>query len=616
VDHGKTELVKRLTGWDTDRLKEEKERGISIELGFAPLRLDPETLVGIVDVPGHEKFVKQMVAGAGGIDLAMLLVAADEGVMPQTREHLEVLRSLRVASGVVVISKGDLATDELLGMVRNDVNELVEGTFLQGAPVVVASAKTGDGIEDLKRIILELTRDIGERDRTGPFRLAVDRVFHMQGIGVVVTGSGSSGTVGVGDSLEILPRGKKARVREIQSFGEKREKGYAGERLAIALQGIKLDEIARGDMLVTTSAYSASSHIDARLRVADYAELELKHRERVRVHHFAREVLGRVLLLDADLIRSGEDGLVQLALEEPIVASEGDYFVVRKYSPTRVLGGGRVLVARAARHRRRDPAVIRDLELQETGDAAEKLLKAVETAGLNGVRETALDTETARALLRKGQIAVIDGLVFSRRVLAATAATIERLADEYVKSHPLRYGMDKEELRQRLRFPHPTALFNRFLEAVAGCAPLFVRENRVRTRSDGLSLPPDLRREMDRLEAVLRDAGVFFLRVPEIEMAWTGRSGVRDALEYLREQGIAVRLGDDGYMHAGAVEGCRQVLREWFQSHGELSVGDLKELLGVTRKHAVPLLEHLDRVKMTVREENVRRRGPALESGG
>jgi selenocysteine-specific elongation factor len=536
--------------------------------------------------------------------------------MPQTREHLEVLRSLRVASGVVVISKGDLATDELLGMVRNDVNELVEGTFLQGAPVVVASAKTGDGIEDLKRIILELTRDIGERDRTGPFRLAVDRVFHMQGIGVVVTGSGSSGTVGVGDSLEILPRGKKARVREIQSFGEKREKGYAGERLAIALQGIKLDEIARGDMLVTTSAYSASSHIDARLRVADYAELELKHRERVRVHHFAREVLGRVLLLDADLIRSGEDGLVQLALEEPIVASEGDYFVVRKYSPTRVLGGGRVLVARAARHRRRDPAVIRDLELQETGDAAEKLLKAVETAGLNGVRETALDTETARALLRKGQIAVIDGLVFSRRVLAATAATIERLADEYVKSHPLRYGMDKEELRQRLRFPHPTALFNRFLEAVAGCAPLFVRENRVRTRSDGLSLPPDLRREMDRLEAVLRDAGVFFLRVPEIEMAWTGRSGVRDALEYLREQGIAVRLGDDGYMHAGAVEGCRQVLREWFQSHGELSVGDLKELLGVTRKHAVPLLEHLDRVKMTVREENVRRRGPALESGG
>ncbi len=612
VDHGKTELVKRLTGWDTDRLKEEKERGISIELGFAPLPLGPETMVGIVDVPGHEKFVKQMVSGAGGIDLAMLLVAADEGVMPQTREHLEVLRSLHIASGVVVISKGDLATDELLVMVKSDVAELVEGTFLQGAPLVVTSAKSGQGIEELKRTILELTRSVAERDRSGPFRLAVDRVFHMQGIGVVITGSGCSGTVAVGDSLDVLPSGKKARVREIQSFGEKRERGYAGERLAVALQGIKLDEISRGDMLATPSAFFASSHVDTRLRVADYAELDLKHRERVRVHHFASEVLGRVSLLDTDLIRSGEDGLVQLALEAPIVASEGDYIVVRKYSPTRVLGGGRILDPSAPRHRRRDPAVLDALHLKETGDAAQKLLQAVEVAGMNGVKENALDAATAAALQKKGEVSIIDGVVFSRRALAGTAERIVTLAEEYVKAHPLRYGMDKEELRQKLRFPHPTALFNRVLDELAATQPLFVRENRVRAGSAGVSLPPDLQEDTDRLENIIQRAGHFFLRLTEIEGEWRGRSSVRDALEFLRENGRVIRLGDDGYIHAKALEGCLQVLRTWFQSHTTLSVGDLKELLGVTRKHAVPLLEHLDRMKLTVRDENVRRAGPSL----
>lgn len=612
VDHGKTELVKRLTGWDTDRLKEEKERGISIELGFAPLPLGPETMVGIVDVPGHEKFVKQMVSGAGGIDLAMLLVAADEGVMPQTREHLEVLRSLHISSGVVVISKGDLATDELLTMVKSDVANLVEGTFLQGATVVVTSARSGQGIEELKRAILELTRNIAERDRSGPFRLAVDRVFHMQGIGVVITGSGSSGTVAVGDSLEVLPSEKKVRVREIQSFGEKRERGFAGERLAIALQGIKLDEISRGDMLTTPSTFFASSHVDARLRVADYAELELKHRERVRVHHFASEVLGRVSLLDTDLIRSGEEGLVQLALEAPVVASEGDYIVVRKYSPTRVLGGGRILDPRAPRHRRRDPAVLDALRLKETGDAAQKLLQAVETAGMNGVKASALDADTAASLQKKGEVSIIDGIIFSRRSLAGTAERIVRLADEYVKAHPLRYGIDKEELRQKLSFPHPTALFNRVLDEFAATARLFVRENRVRAGSPKVLLPPGLQEDTDRLEKIIQRAGHSFLRLPEIESEWRGKSSVRDALDFLRGDGRVIRLGDDGYIHARALEGCLKILRTWFQSHSTLSVGDLKDLLGVTRKHAVPLLEHFDRMRITVRDENVRRPGPAL----
>ena len=612
VDHGKTELVKRLTGWDTDRLKEEKERGISIELGFAPWPLDPETMVGIVDVPGHEKFVKQMVAGAGGIDLAMLLVAADEGVMPQTREHLEVLRSLQIASGVVVISKIDLATTETLTLLEEEIAQLVKGTFLEKAPVVGTSARTGDGIEELKRTLLGLTGRIKERDHSGPFRLAVDRVFHVQGIGVVVTGSGYSGTVSVGDSLQLLPADKTVRVREIQSFGEKREQGYAGERLAIALQGVKLTEASRGDMLVTPSAFLVSSLIDARLRIAEYAELDLKHRERVRIHHGAREVLGRVVLLERDVLLSGESGFAQLVLEAPIVGSEGDHFIVRKYSPTRVLGGGRIIDPRAGRHRRRDPAVLEHLGLKESGEPAEKLIREVETAGVRGVKETALDAGVLKTLKERDLVSVIGGIVFAKSALVALAGRVSALAEEYVQAHPLRYGIDKEELKQKLRIPHPAPLFNNILEELARTAPLYVRDSRVRSGSRSVELAGELRDEIDRLEGVIRKAGIFFLRVPEIRAVWKGRSPLPDALQFLGDTERVRRIGEDGYAHREAYTACLEALRAWFQNHDGLGVADLKAILGVTRKHAIPLLEHLDTTRVTIRVDNIRRKGPAL----
>ena len=612
VDHGKTELVSRLTGWDTDRLKEEKERGISIELGFAPLPLDSETMIGVVDVPGHERFVKQMVAGACGIDLAMLLVAADEGVMPQTKEHLEVLRSLHIATGVVVISKADLATEDMLSIVKDELADLVKGTFLEKAPVVETSAKTGAGIEALKQTLLDLTRRIEERGHTGPFRLAVDRVFHIQGIGVVITGSGYSGSVAVGDSLELLPSRKTVRVREIQSFGEKREQGYAGERLAIALQGAKLEEVSRGDMLATPSVFVVSSVLDARVHVAKYASFDLKHRERVRVHHGAVEVLGRMVLLEGDELRSGESGLVQLRLESPIVGSEGDYFIIRKYSPTRVLGGGRVIDPRSSRHRRRDPTVLEGLRLRESGGPTEKLLQIVEAAGLHGKKENSVDVDAAKILGREGKIFVIDGVVFARGVLFALADRVGVLAAEYAATHPLRYGIDKEELRQKVRFPHPTPLFNSVLEELSKTKPLFVRDNRVRTGSRTIEVESDLALEIDRLETAIKKAGLVFLRLTEIDLGWKGRSPLQDALQFLKENGRIIRVGDDGYLHTEAFGSCVRALRGWFESHEDLAVGDLKELFGITRKHAIPLLEHLDRAKVTVRDGNVRRRGPGL----
>jgi selenocysteine-specific elongation factor len=612
VDHGKTELVKRLTGWDTDRLKEEKERGISIELGFAPLPLGPDTMVGIIDVPGHEKFVRQMVAGAGGIDMAMLLIAADEGVMPQTREHLEVLRSLYIASGLVVISKIDLATTETMTLLEEEIAELVKGTFLENAPVVATSARTGEGIEVLRKTLLELAGRIEERDRSGPFRLAVDRVFHVQGIGVVVTGSGYSGTVSVGDSLELLPAEKAVRVREIQSFGEKREQGYAGERLAIALQGVKLGDVDRGDMLVTPSAFVVSSVIDARVRVAEYAELELKHRERVRVHHGAKEVLGRTVLFEKDVLRTGEDGLAQLLLESPIVGVEGDRFILRKYSPTRVLGGGRIIEARAVRHRRADSAALEHLRLKESGDPVDKLLKSIEAAEVRGVSEAGLDGAVLTALKEKGLVSVIGGVVFAGSALAALASRVIALAEDYQKTHPLLFGIDKEELKQRLRIPHPTPLFNGVLDALTRTAPLFVRDNRVRAGTARVELSGELRAEINRLEATIREAGLLFLRSAEIQDEWRGRSRLSEALQYLKDEERVRRVGEDGYIHADAYARCVRSLGTWFEAHDALGVGDLKDLFGMTRKHAIPLLEMLDAARITVRDGNIRKKGPAL----
>jgi selenocysteine-specific elongation factor len=612
VDHGKTELVKRLTGWDTDRLKEEKERGISIELGFAPLPLGPDTMVGIIDVPGHEKFVRQMVAGAGGIDLAMLLVAADEGVMPQTTEHFEVLKSLGVSSGVVVISKIDLATSDTLVLLREEIAELVKGSFLERAPVVGTSARTGEGVEELKRTILDLASGIEERDRSGPFRLAVDRVFHVQGIGVVVTGSGYSGTVSVGDALHLLPGEKPVRVREVQSFGDKREQGFAGERLAIALQGVKLTDTHRGDMLVTPSAFVVSALVDARVRIAETGGLELKHRERVRVHHGAMEVLGRVALFGRDVLHPGEDGLAQLQLEAPIAGVEGDHFILRKYSPTRVLGGGRIIDPRAARHRRADPSVLDQLSKKESGDPGDILVQTVEAAGAAGVKETSLDAAVLKTVEEKGLVTTIGGVVFARSAIRALAARVSALAEDYVRTNPLRYGIDKEELKQRLGATHPTPVFNGLLEALARIAPLYVRGNRVRSGTPTAELTVELRAEIDRLEALVRKAGVFFPRVPEIQAAWRGRSPLPDALQLLRDEERVKRVGEDGYVHTEAYAECVRAVRLWFARHESLGVGDLKEIFGMTRKHAIPLLELLDADRITIRDGNVRKKGPAL----
>jgi selenocysteine-specific elongation factor len=611
VDHGKTELVRALTGHDTDRLKEEKERGISIELGFAPLTLADGVFLGIIDVPGHERFVRQMVAGAGGIDMAMLLVAADEGVMPQTIEHVEVLRSLGVRHGLVVISKSDLATADTLALLQTEVADLVRGTFLEGAPVVAVSARTGAGLDSLRAALLSMTRAIDMRSAEGPFRLAVDRVFHQKGIGVVITGSGYSGRVQLGDELDLLPAARRVRVREIQSFGHRREEGLAGERLALALQGVKLEEIERGDTLATPGRFVVTLTLDVRVALADDEEVELANRERIRIHHGAREVLGRVILLEHDQLESGASSLAQLRLEQPLVADAGDRIVLRSYSPARVIGGAVVLNPGAEAHRRSDAAALERLRLREEGDPADVLAKTIERAGVAGIGEAQVDAASCAVLVERGEVTLIGGRAYHRDALRDMAAKAIEIVGAHTSKHPLQWGIDKEELRRRLEFPHSAGAFNRVIETLAASHPLFVRESRVRAGSPDMTLAPELERAVGTLRETVRAAGVMFPSRDELVAGWTSRESFADAVTVLKSRGEVVEVGD-GLIHPGALEVCIARLNSWFSTRAELSVGDLKDALGITRKHAIPLLEYFDRSGYTVRRGNARLAGAAL----
>lgn len=611
VDHGKTELVRALTGHDTDRLKEEKERGISIELGFAPLGLAPGVFIGIIDVPGHERFVRQMVAGAGGIDMAMLVVAADEGVMPQTIEHLEVLKTLGIAHGVVVISKSDLATVDMLRIIREEVADIVRGTFLDTASVVPVSARTGDGLDALRAELLVLARRIDVRGSEGPFRLAVDRVFHQKGIGVVITGSCYSGRVRAGDELDLLPAVVRVRVREIQSFGSKRVEGVAGERLALALHGVKLDDIRRGDTLATPERFAVSETIDVRVGLADHGDLKLSNRERVRIHHGSSEVLGRIMLLECDAMQRGASSLAQLHLESPLVCDTGDRLVIRSYSPARVIGGAVVLNARARAHRRSDASAVERLRIREQGDPADVLAATIERAGLEGVEIPRTDADAVAMLAARGEVVVILGRVFHRRVLEDLGARAVEVASRHTAAHPLQWGIDKEELRRRLSFSHPAAVFNRVIEHVAERAPLFVRESRVRAGTPEMTLAPDLERALAGLEEKIRAAGVAFLSGDELVAQWSLREPFVDAVLVLKSRGEIAEVGD-GWIHREAVERAMSMLQRLFATHARIGVADFKDGLGLSRKHAIPLLEYFDSRGCTVRKGNDRVAGPRL----
>jgi selenocysteine-specific elongation factor len=614
IDHGKTALIKALTGVDTDRLKEEKERGISIDLGFARLGLPGGVQVGLVDVPGHERFIKNMLAGVGGIDAVLFVVAADEGIMPQTREHFDIISLLGVRHAVFALTKTDLAEPGMVELVHEEVEKFLEGTPFRDAPIVETSAVTGEGLDDLRLAIGELISRIEDRAIGEAARLPVDRVFSMTGFGTVVTGTLWSGTISRDDRLEVLPGGAAVRVRGVEVHDEKVDAAYAGQRTAVALHGVDRSGLKRGDCVVTPGEFHATDIIDTELYLLP-SQKKMKTGVRIRFHLGSSETLGRVFVIGNNEIRPGEKTFVQIRLEEPVVAAFGDRFVVRTYSPMNTAGGGRVLDASAGKHRRRDAGVTDFLEILANA-GLEEVLEAHfrRTRGavpLEEVRKRLAMGRSEAGTIAAGLVAkgllfeVAPGSFIHSSVLGSLEGGVEGVLGKYQSRNSLEWGMSKEELREKMDLSD--GLMNYVLDGLVREGRAFLRKGRVRAGSDNVDMSPAEAAARDTVLRLLEER--MFQTPSEAEIAdaaSTDSATLRKVISLLVEEGLVIKLEAGVYVHARAIEEARRRITEYLGAHGEATVSELKGVLGTTRKYAVPILEHLDRLGVTRRSADKR----------
>jgi selenocysteine-specific elongation factor len=619
IDHGKSSLVQALTGKNPDRLPEEKRRGITIDLGFADLDLG-DVRVGFVDVPGHERFVKNMLAGAHGIDAVALVIAADEGVMPQTREHFDICRLLGVSHGFIVLTKTDLVEEELLPLVRAEAEELVVGSFLEGAPVVLVSAKTGAGLEELRATLRQVAAETPARSADFVTRLPVDRVFTMKGFGAVVTGTLVSGEISDGDELELLPTGARVRARGVQVHGATVRSAAAGQRTAVNLAGVELSMIERGMVLAEVGRLATTQILDVQLEVLPSAPRVVRTRARVRLHIGAAEVLGRVRVLNPHgEIPPGEFGFAQLRLEAPIVALHNERFIIRSYSPAITIAGGVVLDPSATKHRGRELAKtdqrLRELMQPElsrkltafvlaAGDQGMKLEQLVARTGL---KETALEAAVTEAQQR--------GVITDAGGVFIATANFEKLTQavvEEVKSHhqrePLARGLSRELLRERLFNHAPAELFRAVMSHLENKDTLVTEKDLVRLTEHTVDLSTADSTLRDKIGAIYQAAQ---LEPPTLDQALNSagvtsaqRAHGRKILQMLLDDRILIRVQGDMFLHMTAMNRLRVLLQNFASEHEPtrlIDVPQFKELAGVSRKYAIPLLEFLDSARITRR---------------
>ena len=615
IDHGKTSLVKALTGIDTDRLKEEKARGITIELGFAHLELPGGIRFGIVDVPGHERFVRAMVAGVGGMDLVMLVIAADEGIMPQTREHLDILRLLGVKRGLVVLTKRDLVEREWLELVTEEVRDFVAGSFLEGASIVPLSSRSGEGLDELRAELVRLADLADEKRREGSFRLPVDRVFTVAGFGTVVTGTLLSGEIQVGDELELLPSGREGRVRGIQAHGEKSEQGQAGQRLAVNIQGIDLDHAHRGDVVVPRGVFRATRAVDVRLDYLASAPRELKHRATLRLHSATCEVPAQVILLDRDTLQPGESAYVQLRLKEPALLLSGDSYILRISAPATTVGGGIVLDPFPPRRRRRSSEALELLEAFGHEEHQRTITLIIAQSLLSGI--TFDEILLRSGCTRKAVEAVLAALLSSGAVLqvireprmflarGAFEALKKGLVDDlkaFLDANPFKEGMGKEELKTRLPKRSDQRFFTPLLSALERDGMVVPDRDIVRLSGKVVRKNALVDNLTGKISLFLQEGGIEPPTVREVmERFRCDEKAVRDNLALLVRSGEVARISSDLFYSAEALNGLREKLVAHLREKGEITPPEYRELTGLSRKFLIPLLEYFDSEKLTIR---------------
>ncbi|HLK46810.1 MAG TPA: selenocysteine-specific translation elongation factor [Bryobacteraceae bacterium] len=607
IDHGKTALVKALTGIDADRLAEEKRRGITIDLGFAHLQLTPTLRLGFVDVPGHERFVKNMLAGVGGIDLVLFVIAADESIKPQTREHFDICRLLGIPRGVIALTKADLAEPDILELSRLEAEELVKDSFLEGAPVVPVSSVTGAGLDDLRRELARVAAEIPEKNASGRFRLPIDRVFTVKGFGTVVTGTLVSGSVAREQEVELYPAGRRLRVRGVEVHGSTAGRALAGQRTAINLADIEPAELARGDVLSEPGRFRAVTRIDCRLDLLASAK-PLKHRAPVHFHSGTAEIEAEVRLsAGAVALKPGGTSFAQLILRHPALLWPGDRFIIRMFSPVITIGGGVVLDNSERRYRAGDDITARLAAFERADTAARVALLVNESAfglGLPDLvaRTGLLDAELAEAARRVGLVEISQWYVSPDWLQQCRDQLVASVRD-FHRTHPLLPGIPKQDLRSRDLPAAPLFLFDALL---AGAKDLVVEGETVRARSHKVVLRDDESAARGAIERAFERAGLATPPVPEV----LAQSGVeparaRSLLQILLRERQLVRVSDDLVFHRTAIDHLRQMMAA--RKSECFNVSAFKEWTGVSRKYAIPLLEYLDREHITRREGDQRR---------
>jgi selenocysteine-specific elongation factor len=615
IDHGKSALVRALTGTDPDRLKEEKERGMTTDLGFAFLGTD----ITIIDVPGHERFVRHMLAGASTIDLVVLVVAADDGVMPQTREHFEICRLMGIKKGLIAVNKADLVDNEWVEMVKLDIREMVKGSFLEGAPVMPVSAITGQGVPQLRQAIVDLAGRVEAKPDRGVFRMPVDRNFSMKGFGTVVAGTVLSGHVRVGDTLELLPQKREVKVRGIQRHNQMLEMLGLGERAALNLQGVEREAVARGHVLATPGYYTPTRNFNATLYLLKSVAKPLRNLSSLKLHIGTAEVMCRVALLDTRELAPGQEALVQVRAEEPVVCDWNDHYVVRTFAPQQTIGGGIVLEANPSKERRFDEDTVKRLKALRTGEAGsvleQYLLKhrfeartlaqaAKDLALADADAREMLDLLLASSRARKLEFEGKEYLVHEQMVAEARAAVLATL-EQFHKQNSLRIGLRRPELRSKAAPGFSAPLFETVLTALLSEGQVAIEDDRVRLASHQLKLGPALQKEYDRLDKLFREAA---FSPPGLDEALAGvdKKLGQQARVALLESGRLIDVGESVFLHRDAVALAEQKVRALFAQKPELTASEIRQELGTTRKYLIPLLNYLDSRGVTQRKGEVR----------
>jgi selenocysteine-specific elongation factor len=614
IDHGKTSLVMALTGVDTDRLKEEKERGITIELGFTFLDLPSGIQLGIIDVPGHEKFVKHMVAGVWGIDLVALVIAADEGVMPQTREHLDICRLLKVKKGLVVLTKIDLVDHELLELVKEEVSEIVQDTFLKSAPILSVSSVTGEGIPQLISTLDLLSQEIEGRSADGLFRLPIDRVFIMKGFGTVVTGTMISGNLFLGETVQVLPSGIEGKVRTLQVYNKSVEKAVAGERTAVNLQGIETSTIERGDVLTRPNTLKPTQLIDAYLEYLPDAPRPLKHRTKQRFHIGTTLTNASIFLLDREELTPGESGFVQLRLERPVVALPQDRFVIRGSAAIQTVGGGIILDSHPDKHRRLSSSVIADLSLLKDGTGEQALQQHIHHSRMGGItlgdllNRVEMPPHEVQSIIKKmagkGALHLIDPdklkVIESGQYQGLRDLALTQLR-EFHQRLPMKSGLSKEELRTKLPPEVDVKLFQILINDLIQSKEVVLEKDKLRLPSHQIS-SADEKGLVKRVETAVLKGELQPPSPKELSEEWSEREEeVRAIFEHLVHEGILVKIKGEIYFHRVSFERLKEELVTYLKSHQEITTPQFKEMTKASRKYVIPLIEYFDQIKLTLR---------------